>query len=132
MGVKGGKAKLTDINDGTSNTICVTEVAGRHQIYVKGQPVMPNGVGQTGWTLNCAWGDYNTKVTVDGASGAGVPGAGCECFNTVNADEIYSFHSGGVQAIRGDGSVVFLKQTITPVTLASLISRSNGEVVGEY
>jgi prepilin-type N-terminal cleavage/methylation domain-containing protein len=132
MGVKGGKAKLTDITDGTSNTIGVTEVAGRHQIYVKGQPVMPNGFNQIGWSLNCAWGDHNTKVTVDGASATGVPGAGCNCINTVNAEEIYSFHPGGAQAIRCDGSVVFLKESIAPVTLASLISRNNGDIVGDY
>ena len=41
-----GKLRLTDITDGTTNTIMVVEDAGRHQIYAKGKPIAPNGPEQ--------------------------------------------------------------------------------------
>jgi prepilin-type processing-associated H-X9-DG protein len=132
MGVKGGKTKLTDITDGTTNTILVSEDAGRQQVYVNGQPVSPNGPGQIGWTLNAAWADYNTKIVVNGAGSSGVPGSGCGVINVVNVGEIYSFHTSGANILRGDGSVVFLTSSVQPVVLASLITRANGEVVGNY
>jgi prepilin-type N-terminal cleavage/methylation domain-containing protein/prepilin-type processing-associated H-X9-DG protein len=133
MGVKSGKTKLTDITDGTSNTLAVTEDAGRQQVYFNGKPVTPNAPGQVGWTLNASWADYNTKITVDGASPTtGVPGTGCSCINTVNADEIYSFHPGGVNALRADGSVGFLKASTPPTTLAILITRAGGEPTPDY
>jgi prepilin-type processing-associated H-X9-DG protein len=130
--VKGGKTRITDITDGTTNTILVSEDAGRQQVYVNGQPVAPNGPGQIGWTLNGAWADINTKITVNGAGSSGVPGSGCGVINVVNVGEIYSFHTSGANILRGDGSVVFLTSSVQPVVLASLITRANGEVVGNY
>jgi prepilin-type N-terminal cleavage/methylation domain-containing protein len=129
---KGGTTRLTDITDGTSNTILVGEDAGRQQVYVSGAPVSPNAPGQVGWTLNAAWADQNTKITVHGAGPSGVPGTGCGVMNVVNVNEFYSFHTTGSNILRGDGSVVFVSTSMQPVVLASLITRANGEVVGDY
>jgi len=133
MGTKGVNRKLTDITDGTSNTLLVVEDAGRHQVYARNKPVTPNGPGQVGWTLNAAWGDYNTRVIVDGFSSDGLTkNGGCCVINCSNNDEIYAFHTGGANVLRGDGSVVFMKDSTAPGVLAALISYDGGEVVGDY
>jgi prepilin-type N-terminal cleavage/methylation domain-containing protein len=134
LGTKGQNARITDMTDGTSNTILVVEDAGRHQVYALRQAVLPNGPGQAGWTLNAAWADYNTRVIVDGYSADGkTKNGGCCVVNCTNNDEIYAFHTGGANSLRGDGSVFFMKEAIAPGVLAALISYNGGEVVpGDY
>jgi prepilin-type N-terminal cleavage/methylation domain-containing protein/prepilin-type processing-associated H-X9-DG protein len=114
--------RLTDITDGTSNTILVVEDAGRQSNYIRGQNV-------GGYLLNAAWADYNIRVTVDGTSGDGRSiGGGCCVINCNNDDEIYAFHAGGTNILRGDGSVRFLRDTTSPGVLAAMISYAGGEV----
>ena len=138
MGVRGymspsgltqGKVKLTDISDGTSNTIMVGEDAGRHQVYANGVPVSPNAPGQAGWTLNAGWADYNTYIRVRGYSGDGlVRDGGCCVINCNNVNQFYGFHSGGLNVLLGDGHVQFLQQSIAPGVLAAMVTRAGGEV----
>ncbi len=44
-------------------------------------------------------------------------------------DELFSFHSGGVNCLFGDGSVRFIKDTIGLQTLRALVTLNGGEVV---
>jgi prepilin-type N-terminal cleavage/methylation domain-containing protein/prepilin-type processing-associated H-X9-DG protein len=44
-------------------------------------------------------------------------------------DEIFSFHTGGANVVFMDGHVQFIQDSINPVIMASLVSRSGGEVV---
>jgi prepilin-type N-terminal cleavage/methylation domain-containing protein/prepilin-type processing-associated H-X9-DG protein len=44
-------------------------------------------------------------------------------------DELFSFHPGGVNCLYGDGSVHFIKNSISPVTLRALVTLSGGEVL---
>jgi prepilin-type N-terminal cleavage/methylation domain-containing protein/prepilin-type processing-associated H-X9-DG protein len=44
-------------------------------------------------------------------------------------DELWSFHPGGINCLFGDGSVRFIKATISPVTLRGLVTLSGGEVI---
>jgi len=71
-------------------------------------------------------------VTVDGTDSTGtVNKGGCCVVNCTNNDEIYFFHPGGAMAVRADGGVTFLKETIAPGVLAALISRAGGEAVSD-
>jgi prepilin-type N-terminal cleavage/methylation domain-containing protein/prepilin-type processing-associated H-X9-DG protein len=142
LGVKGhmtgtamtsGLIRITDIKDGTANTIMVSEDAGRHQIYAKRTPVMPNAPGKVGWTLNAAWADYNAAINVHGFDNTGtVQNGGCCVINCNNVNEFYSFHNSGVNALRADGSVRFTSESIAPGVLGALITRAGGEVFNDF
>ena len=45
-----------------------------------------------------------------------------------NDSEIYSFHSGGANVLRADGSVMFLRESVSAATVGAMATRANGEV----
>ena len=128
-----GRARLAEIQDGTSNTILVAECAGRHQVYTRGRNrVAANAPGQSGWTLNAAYFDYNTKLTVRGYSSDGrTQDGGCCVVNCVNREQLFSFHSGGVMHVRCDGSVQLLSENAAPGIVGTLVSRYGGQTLTE-
>ena len=52
--------------------------------------------------------------------------------NKKNDNEPYSFHRGGGNFLYSDGSVRFLRESIALSTFAALLTKSAGEVVGDY
>lgn len=127
-----GQARFADCIDGLSNTIIVSEDAGRHQVYAQRKQVQPNTPGAIGWTLNAAWADYNTYITARGWSSDGtVRDGGCCVINCNNVNDFYAFHQGGVNTLRADGSVQFMKDTTAPGVLVALITKAGGEVIQE-
>ena len=52
--------------------------------------------------------------------------------NCTNRNEIYAFHPGGANVLLGDCSVRMIGPGIAPLTLAALITRAGGDVVGDY
>jgi len=123
-----GPVRITDLIDGTSNTLLMSEDSGRTQPYVKNQPY--NGAPLNGYDLNGGWPDYNTRIEVKPYDvnnlGTGAEG-GCCIINCNNHQNIYAFHAGGANSLRGDGSVQFLQANITPAILGALITRAGGE-----
>jgi prepilin-type processing-associated H-X9-DG protein len=116
-------SRLTSISDGTSQTILLTEVAGRPYLYQRGR--------HTGTTMPAGWAAFNliTPINLDGASADGANLFGPCGINCTNLHEVYGFHSGGVLAAFADGSVQYLRQDLPLKTLAALVTRSGGEVV---
>jgi len=146
--VKKPKVKIAEVTDGLSNTISFGEIAGRQKLYYLGKPNQgqnfDGGPGADGGkTLNSAWADYNTARQIRGydtsvpsplppgysgtGTGLGEPPAGCQAINASNKNGLYSFHMAGVNILRGDGSVSFLKTQTQPGIVAALISRDGGE-----
>jgi prepilin-type N-terminal cleavage/methylation domain-containing protein/prepilin-type processing-associated H-X9-DG protein len=120
--------RITDITDGASNTILFAEDAGRQQVYAAGIPVQPNAPGQIGWTLNSSYPDYNTAILVHGFDNTGkVVDGGCCVVNCNNVNQIYSFHTSGANVLKGDGSVAFLRSSISAGILGALVTRAGGE-----
>ncbi len=140
---KPGLMKLSEVLDGTAYTFMFGESAGRHQVYVRGgKAYIPNGPGQPGWSLNAAYADYNSAINVKGYSNDGITrDAGCcaiNCCNTrpntptggdASSNQLYSFHSSGVNVVRADGSVQFVNQSIATAILGAMITRKGGESV---
>jgi prepilin-type N-terminal cleavage/methylation domain-containing protein len=144
--LKQGLTRLAEVTDGLSQTIVVTEDAGRDARFVSEytetyytpvlnvtRPVPPgqrrfwrwaepdNAIVSSTVINNKATPshentEYPTTFTTQGNS------AGAD-------DEIYGFHPGGVTALLGDGSVRFLKESLNIVIQRSLITPNGGEVV---
>jgi prepilin-type processing-associated H-X9-DG protein len=125
--------KLTDALDGTSNTILVLEAAARPVVYRVGrpQPAATNNQGQ-------GWIDSDGAFSLDGATADGNvegcgPTNGCTFpINKRNDNEPYSFHVGGVNVVLADGSVRFVRESVSLSTFAALCTRAAGEVVEDY
>jgi prepilin-type N-terminal cleavage/methylation domain-containing protein/prepilin-type processing-associated H-X9-DG protein len=119
------KARLVDIADGLSNTVLVSERAGRPDIYVKGERDYPYPYSdpnhsvdhhQAAWAISTHfwWLVYLRNQPINQSNYAGY----------------YSFHPGGAHAALADGSVRFLKESTSPAILTALVTRSGLEVVG--
>jgi prepilin-type processing-associated H-X9-DG protein len=53
--------------------------------------------------------------------------------NYTSNNELYSWHTGGVNALFADGSVHFLKETTPAALIVALVTRSGGEpLVGDF
>ncbi|WP_422925724.1 DUF1559 domain-containing protein [Singulisphaera sp. PoT] len=117
----------SQVTDGLSNTIMMSEDAGRPHIYRSGgrrdTSVIP-GEGSAG-----GWADYDTgytlhSFTLDGSKNPG------PCFTSCyNGNEDYSFHPGGGNYLMGDGSVRFIKSTTSIRIYVRLLTRGMGEVL---
>jgi prepilin-type processing-associated H-X9-DG protein len=152
---------LIAISDGTSNTIAIAEDAARRENYVTNpnyiDPAVAlgranddssfrtrrfwrwaeqdNGFGVSGDpTLNTTTASFriinnnNTSPNTDGPTN-------CNWKLTNNCgsnDEIFSFHPGGANVVFADGHVAFLRESLSSVVVASLVSRSGGETNPDY
>jgi len=121
--IQRNKVKFAEVVDGLSNTICYFEISGKQHAYFQGRFI---GV----LNLNSFYGDWNIARHMRGLSGADVNNPtqpGCSFINVLNADNPYSFHQGGIQICRGDGSVGFISQAIDLPTFIALTTRDGAE-----
>lgn len=150
--LKEGQTRISEAIDGTSNTMAIGEDAGRdesfmspyNESYYDGTNTRPKLGQGPGGDIN-AYRRYWRWAEPDGAYGvSGAPNNKARPMKAPSAwstdvstagnnaganDELFSFHSGGVNALFGDGSVRFIKDSINVVTLRSLVTLSGGEVV---
>jgi len=120
--------RIGQIPDGLSNTVMIYEIAGKQGIWYRGKNL---AIPPAQINLNSFYGDWNIARHVRGLSGANPANpseAGCSIINVLNANNPYSFHPGGVQTARGDGSVAFVSASISPQVFVALTSRDGGEV----
>ena len=152
--------RLADASDGLSNTIALAESAGRPLVYRKSglfnSDQIVNRVNGGGWAR--AANDFaiegsNPDGTFpNGLSAANPPYGPCaiNCtngqdigvvnggktpwpyYNTEGTGEVFSFHTGGANALYGDGSVHFVNETIPMSVFAALVTRAQGEPVSSY
>jgi prepilin-type N-terminal cleavage/methylation domain-containing protein len=128
---------LAVITDGLSNTIAVTECANRPTLWVKrGPSSVPVSGGFPGTTDNTGliifggpWASDLKSLGPTGSTADGLSKPGSCMLNCTNDWEIYSMHPDGSNACLGDGSVKFVKATISPAVFAAIITRAAGEIV---
>ncbi len=132
--------KWSDMTDGLSNTAMVSECANRPQLWKRRTqyPSTPStsnpcAGGGPGCVNGGIWADWNKNMGIGGATAAGEEFAGGPvAINATNAWEVYSMHTGGANCLMGDGSVRFLKETLSIQTFAAMVTRAGGEVPGDY
>jgi len=141
---KNARIRVGDVSDGLSNTFLLVESGGRPQIYRLGRPVgspPAQKVHGGGWARPASDLDFLPSTT-DGANYPGPCPAGCTngynfatypdpAFGTEGSSAPYSFHSSGLNALFGDGSVRFINNSVNLITFAAWCTRANGEVIVE-
>ncbi|MFO0907259.1 MAG: DUF1559 domain-containing protein [Isosphaeraceae bacterium] len=147
--LKSSMTRISEIIDGTSNTIMIAEDAGRDARYIANgktttaawypQPVLPqfdDTLPRRFWR----WaepdgafgvsGQINNKFRPARENTQYPPLASpTRNNNAFNNDEIASFHPGGANVLMADGSVRFLKETLSVVVLRGLVTLRGAEVI---
>ncbi len=146
-----GMTPIARVTDGLSNTIAIGEDAGRDDYCIspylesyKGPqfPNTPQPNIPTGQRRYWRWAEADNAFGVSGGPNnkfrpdrektpyEAPPGALRTAGNNAGAnDELFSFHPGGVNVLMGDGSVRFIKDSVSPVALRALVTREGGEVI---
>jgi prepilin-type N-terminal cleavage/methylation domain-containing protein len=124
--------RFASVTDGTSNTIMVSEDAGRPNYYLNGRQIPDGsivpGIGESGPTVytnegsGWGWADFNSEFYTDGDGSK-------QHTNWSSNNEVYAFHPGGANHVFADGSVHFIKAATAPSVFVSLISPAGGEVL---
>ena len=118
------RVRLTDITDGTSQTIAVSERCQRHGQVTWGGAVPGAAVYAS---EGAVWQDENIAMTLGYAGNANKPGDIDGEWASANHT---SAHGSGANFLFCDGHVKFLTPSIAFVTFMALASRAGGEVVG--
>jgi prepilin-type processing-associated H-X9-DG protein len=125
---------VTEVADGTSNTMLLAEDAGQNQWWIMGRLYGAKPDNYTVGGEAGAWANPGTHLNIAGVNPANVgtskpllPG---DCaVNCANGNEIYAFHSGGANVLLGDGSVHFLRAQTSINIVLPLLTRNGGEVL---
>ena len=153
--LKQGKTRIAECTDGLSNTLAIAEVAGRNASYVsqyaenyyggtlrtapiRNVPGFAAGAGRRFWrwtephdSLGVSGGINNKSLPDHETSNYELyPGTlGTAGNKAGNNQSLYSYHPGGINALFGDGSVHFLRDSTSVIVLRWLTSLNGGEVI---
>ncbi|HJZ57849.1 MAG TPA: DUF1559 domain-containing protein, partial [Gemmataceae bacterium] len=113
--------KLTDVTDGTSNTLMLGEMSWDSKFGTRYRSWLRGGEAG-GWFSP---GSRNATNAINSGITANMIGQ----YNDV---PLGSLHTGGANFALGDGSVRFIRDSIDMPTYRALASRNGGEVIGNY
>jgi prepilin-type N-terminal cleavage/methylation domain-containing protein/prepilin-type processing-associated H-X9-DG protein len=115
-----------EIRDGLSNTIILSEDAGRPQKWQFGKMTSPTSQWDGGWA------DQNNEYITHGSQTTSTANYGPCHTNCHNGNEIYAFHPGGANHAFADGSVHYIKASLAMATFVKLLTRSGEDIVSDY
>jgi prepilin-type N-terminal cleavage/methylation domain-containing protein/prepilin-type processing-associated H-X9-DG protein len=146
--------RFSEVADGLSNTVTLVESAGRPQLWRQGKAAgnatftatSDPKVNGGGWCRPASDLDFlpslpdgtdykpfaNATTAIGATNGYPYTAYPQAPFGTEGTNAPYSFHTGGVNALLGDGSVRFIRASIELKTFAALATRANGEVVTDF
>ena len=117
---------IPEILDGTSNTLLLSEDAGRPARYEAGR------VNPAVTQLDGGWADDNNEYITHGFSNDGLTSPGPCHTNCTNNNEVYSFHTGGANHVLADGSVRYIAASMDIRAFVRLLTRAGQDVVTDY
>lgn len=120
--------RLTDITDGTSNTLLLAEDAGRDQYWTLGRQQSSRGNLPT---MDGAWPAPAGYINITGYNSATAAIPGPIAINGTNAQNMYAFHPGVAGGLFADGSVRFVNASVSISILIALMTRAGGEVIAD-
>ena len=125
--------KFSEITDGLSNTLLVSEQAGRPDFYILGVKQASN-TAMAAYNQWGPWAAYQvSRWQQFGSDGITADGPGGPCtINCNNSQGIYAFHTAGAVSVFGDGAVRFLKQGLDPNIYFGVVTCNGGEVLGDF
>jgi prepilin-type N-terminal cleavage/methylation domain-containing protein/prepilin-type processing-associated H-X9-DG protein len=126
------KTRITDVTDGTSNTLMGSEI-----ILVTDTTVHDlRGRYYNTWQGNVLFSTLYPPNTLVGDRSnycIAIPKAPCQSLTASNVvQSARSYHSGGVNALLADASVRFISDNVDVLTYQNLGTRAGGEVAGTY
>ena len=121
--------KISEVTDGLSNTLHIVEVAGGRDTYDANHNVVAVNTSLH-WRI---WAGFS-RLSLRGYSQDGLTQFGGNCVVNCNSSGAnpYSFHPGGAMVLLGDGAGRFLGENIDLTTMQRLITRADGNPVGEF
>ncbi|MDA7902229.1 DUF1559 domain-containing protein [Mariniblastus sp.] len=135
-GLSAGKGtQIRDIRDGLSNTIMITEDAGRPVHHVS-SGFGPDNLRVGGGNLSvfnarvrgAGWADNVNTIPVHGFSADGLTCPGPVAINATNNNEAFGFHPGMAIGLFCDGSVSGVHESISMQQYSELVTRAGGEL----
>ena len=111
--------RMKEITDGTSNTLLLSEGAGKPDKYTKGRKGDANGY-QVSVAEGSGWADPDSGFTVNNSA---------QFINYTNDREIYSFHVGGAPFCFADGHVAMIGEELEMVVGIAFVTRAGEEIL---
>ncbi|MFN0197122.1 MAG: DUF1559 domain-containing protein [Planctomycetaceae bacterium] len=120
--------RISDVTDGTSNTIAAGETSWQFANYKWGATACPGNPSLNGTSR---WGAARWGVGYPN-SGLGNTASVMNNITAASPTGYSSQHEGGAMFLLADGSVRFLGENISKVLYDAMATRSGGEVLGEF
>jgi prepilin-type N-terminal cleavage/methylation domain-containing protein/prepilin-type processing-associated H-X9-DG protein len=146
------KVRIAEVTDGTSNTVAFSEsllgpggpdqsgATGDVRVVYK-QLNLSGGLSVEGCAASTTLKTDRGSLWADGAYNCGLynhvltpnsPTMDCVRHSNPAWKAARSRHEGGVNALLGDGSVRFVRDSVDAATWAAVATRTGGEVVGDW
>jgi prepilin-type N-terminal cleavage/methylation domain-containing protein/prepilin-type processing-associated H-X9-DG protein len=124
--------RMSEITDGTSNTLLINECAGWPQVWQGNQRIDPPRTGGNrghwaGWQALVYY-TYSLDGSLSSGSSANAGDLVACAVNCNNQAQIYGFHPAGANVLYCDGSVRFAAKSMSGLHFAQIITLNDGMV----